>query len=68
MAFNAGGHGERTGRVAHGRRHGHDAPKKSMKEALAALPEVWQLLRPRRNLILVGLLLTGINQIGRAHV
>src|SRR5690349_19189986 len=44
----------------HGSTHGQ---KKSVKETLTALPEVWELLRPRRNLLIVGLVLTGINRV-----
>ncbi|MSO21527.1 MAG: ABC transporter ATP-binding protein, partial [Acidobacteria bacterium] len=38
-------------------------PKKSVKETLATLPEVWELLRPRRGLLAIGMVLTGINSV-----
>ncbi len=37
--------------------------KKSVKETLATLPEVWELLRPRRGLLALGMALTGVNRV-----
>src|ERR1051326_5777646 len=37
--------------------------KKSTKELVAALPEVWELLRPRRGLLAVGFLLMAVNRV-----
>ncbi len=40
-----------------------DKPKPSMKQIKAVLPEVWELIRPRRTLLAVGLLLMAINRV-----
>ena len=57
-------HAERSG---HGHRHGShgsdEAPKKSPREAIAALPEIWALLRPRRGLLALGFVLMAINRV-----
>jgi subfamily B ATP-binding cassette protein MsbA len=42
---------------------GIDPKRKSPGEALAALPEVWALLRPRRGLLAVGFVLMAINRV-----
>src|SRR5438477_1599933 len=38
-------------------------PKKSAAETWKALPEIWALLKPRKGVMLVGLLLMSINRI-----
>jgi subfamily B ATP-binding cassette protein MsbA len=38
-------------------------PKKSVRESLATLPEIWGLLRPRRGLLAIGFVLVGINRV-----
>ena len=37
--------------------------KKSPREMIAALPEIWKLLRPRRRLLAAGFLLVAINRV-----
>ena len=37
--------------------------KKSVRESITALPEVWELLRPRRGLLAVGFVLMAINRV-----
>ncbi|HEU4389660.1 MAG TPA: ABC transporter ATP-binding protein, partial [Blastocatellia bacterium] len=37
--------------------------KKSAREMLAALPEIWALLRPRRGLLAIGFVLMAINRV-----
>jgi subfamily B ATP-binding cassette protein MsbA len=38
-------------------------PKKSARETIAALPEIWELLRPRRGLLAAGFALMAINRV-----
>ncbi len=38
-------------------------PKKSARETIAALPEIWALLRPRRGLLALGFVLMSINRV-----
>jgi len=38
-------------------------PKKSTRETIAALPEIWALLRPRRGLLALGFVLMTINRV-----
>src|SRR5262245_39868302 len=40
-----------------------DKPKKTPRELLAALPEIWSLMKPRRGLLAVGFLLMVINRV-----
>lgn len=38
-------------------------PKKSPREMIAALPEIWELLRPRRRLLTAGFVLMAVNRV-----
>ena len=38
-------------------------PKKSPREMIATLPEIWELLRPRRRLLAVGFVLMVVNRV-----
>ena len=38
-------------------------PKKSAREIIATLPEIWTLLRPRRGLLVFGFILMAINRV-----
>ena len=38
-------------------------PKKRAREMIATLPEIWELLRPRRGLLAVGFVLMAINRV-----
>ena len=38
-------------------------PKKSSREMIAALPEIWGLLRPRRRLLAAGFVLMAVNRV-----
>ncbi len=38
-------------------------PKKSPREMIAALPEIWELLRPRRRLLAAGFALMAVNRV-----
>ena len=38
-------------------------PKKSSREMIAALPEIWELLRPRRRLLAAGFVLMAVNRV-----
>jgi ABC-type multidrug transport system fused ATPase/permease subunit len=37
--------------------------KKTAREAIAAFPEIWELLRPRRGLLLIGFALMAVNRV-----
>ena len=56
--------GMRAERSPHGRstRAGADAPKKKA-DFRKAMPEIWRLVRPRKWLLLLGLLLVAINRV-----
>jgi ABC-type multidrug transport system fused ATPase/permease subunit len=58
------GMGMRAERTPHGRsaRPGADPPKKKT-DLRKAMPEVWKLVRPRKWLLLLGLLLVAINRV-----
>jgi ABC-type multidrug transport system fused ATPase/permease subunit len=58
------GMGMRAERTPHGRnaRAGADSPKKKT-DFRKAMPEVWKLIRPRKWLLLLGLLLVAINRV-----
>jgi ABC-type multidrug transport system fused ATPase/permease subunit len=53
------GHSERTS----ARSSGGAKPAKSPAELWKALPEIWDLLRPRKGILLAGLLLMAVNRI-----
>jgi ABC-type multidrug transport system fused ATPase/permease subunit len=53
------GHSERTS----ARSSGAAKPAKSPAEIWKALPEIWDLLRPRKGILLAGLLLMAVNRI-----
>ena len=38
-------------------------PKKSAREMIAILPDIWELLRPRRGLLAAGFVLMGVNRV-----
>src|SRR5215467_10153786 len=38
-------------------------PKKSPRQIIASIPEIWELLRPRRGLLAVGFVLMTINRV-----
>jgi ABC-type multidrug transport system, ATPase and permease components len=59
------GHSERTSARPSSAAAGSASskPKKSPAEVWKALPEIWALLRPRKGILLLGLLLMSINRI-----
>jgi ABC-type multidrug transport system fused ATPase/permease subunit len=59
-----GGMGMRAERSPHGRgaRAGQDPPKKK-PNLRKAMPEIWKLVRPRKWLLLLGLVLVAINRV-----
>ena len=40
-----------------------DRPKKSVRETIATLPEIWALVRPRRGLLAAGFALMAVNRV-----
>ena len=61
-----GGSGERSsGRHGSGSVAGsvETADKKAKKIDWSSLPEIWALMHPRRGILLLGLLLTGVNTL-----